>query len=51
MKKILGINTNVSQKEISIEHPDENDKIKYEVLVKPFSHIEGGVDKIVRIIK
>ena len=28
MKKILGINTNVSQKEISIEHPDENDKIK-----------------------
>ena len=28
MKKILGINTNVSERTITTEHPDENDKIK-----------------------
>jgi methionyl aminopeptidase len=28
MVKILGINTNVTQREITKEHPDENDKIK-----------------------
>ena len=28
MVKILGINTNVAQREITKEHPDENDKIK-----------------------
>ena len=28
MKKILGINTNVNEQTIMLEHPDENDKIK-----------------------